>query len=597
MKPTIVRLVLLGLAALVYDVCPAVAAQTGRQVFRVADYGAHPNTTSDSGPGIRKAIAAAIATGKPADVEFDNGAYRVAPISSGTWWGKEAISVLGAKDLVLRGSIKTAIIVTDPNSAGIDLRNCEKVAAQRLTIDYDPVPQVLSKVVAIDPDHKFIEVEQQPCDRDLMTFADPCFLDSKAPFMTTTYRFLKDGKPMWGYEPVGLTVGERTGPNRWKLMPKQFSTILSDAISVAGLRVGDLLVSSVSHDGGAAFSMIDNKSAQARQITIHASPGLAFFPHENDSVSLIGCVIEIKPGSHRVLASTADGIHARGNRHIDIEDCSIEGTGDDAMNLHSEAAIPIERLSPASFVFKRNMYTVRSSDTFEQLRPDTGLIIGRYVVKNVDSSPKDGWHVEFTDRVPDVVIGKDLFFNLNEGNNDFIVRNNLFGTHRGRDLLIQANKGVVEHNRFANRRTILLPRIVSSNPGFDRAMENLCGVCIQIAFESNFPGGPITQGVTIRDNVFEGNDFRSPAIWISALRSCRDIAIEHNTFKNRNTSVVVASSVTNLIIKDNKVSGRGARMSATPVVPAFDLRQCVNPIASDNIVDSGLFTEQAGLRQ
>jgi len=600
--------VMAAMCAFMLSGATATASPLDRQAFKVSDFGAVANSNVDSGPAIRKAIAAAIAFGRPSDVVFDNGTYRVSSTKENAWWPKAAIVVIGAKDLVLRGTGKTVIVVTDPLSAGIVLRDNETVGAQGLTIDYDPVPQVVSKVVGIDPDHNFIEVEQLQPDPDMMTFADPLFQDANVHMLYTTFEFRKDGSPMWGVEPVGLTLAGPTVANRFKLaIPVHVGHTRRDAISVAGLRVGDLLISSSPTGGGAAFSMIRNKSAQARAITLHASPGLAFFPFANDTVSLIGCVIEIKPGSHRILASDADGIHGRSNRHIDIENCSFSGTGDDGINLHASAAVPLSRLSPTTLSFKRTTYTVRQGDTLEQVRPETGVVIGKYLVKSVDNTGKDGMHVEFDVPVPDVNMGTDnmtgdQFFNLTESNEDCIVRNNVFATHRGRDLLLQVHRGLIEHNRFDNQRTLLDPPIVSSDPGFDNAMMWLASTSIEICYDPSWGEGPITEGVTIRDNTFTGSQYRSPAIWIqdhlranggySGVGSHKDVTIEGNTFKNRNASAVVAQFVTNLVIKDNKVIGRGARMGAASADPAFDLKQCPGAVVSGNAVEKGLFTKE-----
>jgi len=596
MKKTIMALVLLVIGALLVGGSVGNATPVQRRVFNVADFGATPNTQADSGPAIRKAIAAAIASGQPADVVLRDGTYRVGSITVGTWWGKEAVVVYGAKDLVLRGSGKTVLMVTDPLSAGVVLRNCEKVEAQRFTIDYDPVPQVISKIVAIDPDHNFVEVQQLHGDPDLMTFADPRIQDPSLHILATTYEIRKDGSPMWGYEPVGLMVAGPMGPDHWKLaVPPHPFNIRRDAISIAGLRVGDLLNSKTYACAGAAFSMIANKSSLARDITLHASPGLAFFPHLNDSVSLIGCVIEIKPGSHRVLSTDEDGIHARGNRRIVIENCSIAGTGDDAINLHSEAIVPTQRLSDAAFVLATGTYSVRTGDILELLSPTTGPIIGKYKVKSVDNTFKDGAHVDFTEALPDLKIGSDFFGNLNEANNDFIVRNNTINTHDGRDLLIQASRGLVEHNVFNNQRAILKPPIVSTSPGFNDAMRRLGSASLYMCISAH--DAPLTQGVTIRDNRFNGCEFPSPPIWITdnsrpggGLYS--DITIEGNTFTNSNTSVIVARSVTNLVIKNNRVVGKGATMESPPKLAAFDLHGCINPLVLGNTIDSIQYTKE-----
>lgn len=585
---------------------PYARASDHRQVFNVGDFGAVANSSSDSGPAIRKAIDAAVLSGHPADVVLGDGTYRLGSITDGAWWPKAHLVISGAKDLVLRGSGKTVLVMTDPGAAGVVLLNCDKIVAQRLTIDYDPVPQVLSKIVAIDPDHNFIEVEREAGDPDLLTYDQTLFQEPGRSMLGTTYEVRPDGSVAWGLVPVGLTMAGQTGPCIYKLTtPPNPAHTRRDAIAVAGLHVGDLFVTSAGGNTGAAFSMIKNKNAEARQITLHASPGLAFFPFNDDSVSLIGCIVEIKPGSHRALSTAADGIHARGNRHIVIEGCSIAGTGDDAINLHSSAAVPLSRQSPTGLIFRGATYSIRPGDTLEQARPETGLVIGRYLVKSVDDTHRYEVRVEFSEPIGDVNFGTNLatgdqFFDLNEANNDFVVRNNTIGTHRGRDLLISAYKGLVEGNHFNNRRRVVKPVVASSDPASVYGLDWGTGLSIVMCYDTGWGEGPLAEGITIRDNVFTGFETKSPAIWIGdALRggvpqsnagSHKDIVIEGNTFKNRNISAVIAHFVTNLVVKNNKVIGRGMNMSATPNVPAFDLRNCTGVEASGNLVEEDLFT-------
>lgn len=584
------------------------ASPVNRHVFRVADFGATPNTDTDSGPAIRKAIAAAIVCGQPADVVLDNGIYKVGSVSDAEWWHKSGIVIQGATDLDFMGSGKTTLIFTDPWAGGIDIKECGRIVAQSLTIDYDPVPQVLSKIVAIDPDHKFIEVEAAPSDRDMMSFSEPHFLKPDINAFTWVYKAMPDGGPMWGEEGVSLKLDGNTGPNRWKLaLPAKALASHRNGLEVCGLRVGDELLSSTFGYQGSAFTMAGNKHAEAHDITLLAAPDLAFVPVSNDYALFDGCVIKVKAGSHRGLSANADGIHGINNRHIEIENCSFSGLGDDGINIHAAAMRPLKSLSATSLLFNRLTWTrwplpPRAGDTIEQVRTETGVIVGRYVVKSVDDTQKDGIHIEFAQPVPDVVFGldspADQFFNASEANNDCVIRNNYFGVHRGRDLLLQAIGGLVEHNEFNDQRTILKPSSMSSDPGFNDAMMWLMGTSIEVAYYPGWGEGPIGEGITIRDNTFNGCEFRSPAIWLhdslrthATMGSHKDFTIEGNTFKNRNASAVVAQFVTNVVVKNNKVVGKGVSMGATPADPAFDLRQCASPIATGNLVDANLFTK------
>lgn len=561
-------------------------------MFDVSEFGAVAGSDVDAGPAIRRAIDAAEAFGGPSEVRFGDGVYLIGSIGDGsgatTWWSKAHLVVSGARDIVIAGSGQTVLAMTDPGAAGIVVKDCERVTAENFTVDYLPAPMTMSKVVAIDPNHNFIQVEPLSNHADLIGYDNRVFQDAATRTLGTTYQVSDDGRVSWGLEPLALVFAGQTGVSRYALaVPYSPSRDRRDTISVAGLRLGDLLVDSCV-TGGAAISFIHNRRVLAQGVTLWASPGLGFFPHENDTVAFRDCKICIKPGSGRVLSTNSDGIHARGNRHIEIEDCVFEGMGDDAVNLHSFAAAPSARLGPNEFVFKPGTYSIRIGDILEQVRPETGTVIGNYLVESVDDTQSDGIHVQFSTPIADVALGGDLragdqFFNLDEANNDFVIRNNVFGTHRGRDLLIEANSGVVEANKFVNLRTLPQPPAVSSDRGFDLAMEWLMGTSIQICYDPAWGQGPVTTGVSIQGNEFEGSALRSPAIWIAdRLRggsatsdsSHSGITILNNTFENRSEPAVVARYVRDLTVENNRITGKGAGGSAADV--GFEVKDCPN---------------------
>ncbi|MDR3708469.1 MAG: hypothetical protein P4L33_09210 [Capsulimonadaceae bacterium] len=596
---------LLGFAALALDASFAHASPLTRKAFSVADFGATPNTDADSGPAIRKAIAAAVASGQPADVVFGGGVYTIKSIPDHVWWERYAIMVDGAKDLRLLGRPKTTLVIADPWAGAIDLENCLHVVAQDLTIDYDPVPQVTGTIVSVDPDGGFIEVEDAPADPDMMSIGDPVLGQPGKKFYSFNYQRASDGSPIWGIEGVDLERAEQTGPHRWKLAVTQKPTFTRrDGIHIAGLKAGDLFMASSFAYVGHALNMANNKYVEARRITVHAAPGMAFVPVSNDEVRIVDCIMEIKPGSRRVLSADSDGIHGVCNRRIVIEGCSLAGNGDDTINLHASAIGAISRTAQNALVFRRGWnrfsYPPRVGDTIEQVRPVTRHVIGKYVVKSVDDTQKDGCHVVFLQDAPDVEFAAtrnagDQFFNLNESNPDCMIRGNTFGTHRGRDVLLQSIGGVVENNRFVKRLSELNPPVVSTDPGFHKAMMWLMGASVVVGFDPSWREGPIAEGLTIRDNEFVGSEYRAPAILLGnadggiQATTYNNFTVAGNRFINRSAPAVVARHVAGLTIKNNKVTGRAENQAGTSGDPVFDLKGCAPPQLSGNKVEDGLY--------
>jgi hypothetical protein len=101
----------------------------GSAKFFVRDFGALPNDAQADGEAIRKCIASAQASGKPAEVVFQVGTYRVdtAPVVGGEL---VSLPVRGARDLTLRGAKggTTTLVFTNPSAVGVLFEGCTDVA-------------------------------------------------------------------------------------------------------------------------------------------------------------------------------------------------------------------------------------------------------------------------------------------------------------------------------------------------------------------------------------------------------------------------------------------------------------------------------------
>ena len=93
----------------------------GSAKFAVCDFGAVPDDAQGDGDAIRKCIAAAQATGEPAEVVFGAGTYRVGPAPAANG---ELVSlpVREARDLTLRGAKGGATMLVFTNVAQIRRR-------------------------------------------------------------------------------------------------------------------------------------------------------------------------------------------------------------------------------------------------------------------------------------------------------------------------------------------------------------------------------------------------------------------------------------------------------------------------------------------
>jgi len=87
------------------------------------------------------------------------------------------------------------------------------------------------------------------------------------------------------------------------------------------------------------FKVVDCSDLTFNGVDINSIPGMGWFLEGSmHDFQLVNCKILRATGSRHPLTTAADGIHVdEFINNLNIENCSITGTGDDAMNVHNES--------------------------------------------------------------------------------------------------------------------------------------------------------------------------------------------------------------------------------------------------------------------
>jgi len=234
---------------------------------------------------------------------------------------------------------------------------------------------------------------------------------------------------------------------------------------------------------------------------------------------------------------------------------------DDAINIHARAAAVVERLgSSRLLVNPSGTVQFQEGDRVQIYDPERGAI--RHAERVVTAvEPRDALvALDFDEPIGPVTSGTDFrdadhLFNLDACGAGSLIRNNRFGIHRGRGVLLKTVDARIEGNVFENRE------------GWAIAMHQL----------QSWGEGPAAQRVLIRDNTFEGmSPGWSPFIDIRPSRRgdvpaegrpVRDVRIEGNRMRNPGNGVLHASGVDGLTFVDNVVTcGAGSRLTPGPLL-------------------------------
>jgi hypothetical protein len=529
------------------------APAPGELVLNVAEFGAVADGVTDCTEAIRAAITRAKQHDGPSRIRFGRGDFRVKGTESGSFLGDAAITLEGCHSLTLEGEgERTVITVTDPRVGAIKVLRCQGVTVSGFAIDYHPVPFVQGTVVAADLAGGTYDVK-----------LDPGYDFLEASWMTAAEgRFgmsvVQGSRDAARYGPIALFSDYSRQPgDLWRFRARD-----TGPLRLWGIAPGARFAYKASRYTQSAFMAVSSSDVTLADYTVHAAPALATLWAFNDGTTIRGLVVKPSPG--RLMSSNADGIHAFGNRgQTLVEDCHFEGMGDDAINLHCRAGVVFRVESDTTIHIRAGAFECREGDLLQILDPVKGVVRAEATARAVRES--DGvYSVELARPVAGVVAGTthqeaDNVYNLSACSAGFVIHRNYFGQHRGRAILLRSVGGTISDNVF----------------------ENTQGNGVVITREGDWPEGPLSREISIRDNVFNGVGLGwAPCITVSAEktgkqlaegRDTRGITIEGNAFSHIRNSAVSVEAASHVLIARNRVVGAdGDKLGRKSPVIALD---------------------------
>jgi hypothetical protein len=544
--------------------------------FNISDFGAKPSSANVYS-ALKAAVAAAQTAGGPAEILFEPGAvYRISLPDGPDMQSKYALHIRNATNLVLNGQGAT-LLITHPEIGAVCTENSTGVEVKNFNIDYDPLPYAQGTIAAVNLSENWFELK---VDEGFMKPDRPCFERAMS-----KWGLIVGDQPGGGrrYGPAAVFADcrEKTGERIWRFHTPRNGTEYDSALSRAGLKPGDRYIH-MARNYAQAVAAKNCDGLLWDNITVYASPGLAFFPHITSHHMIRNCHVKVKDG--RIFSTNADGIHMRGSRgYVLIENCSFEGMADDAINVHS-SAMSVQGIPARDRVLvKKHTYSVRPGDVLELVHSASATVDGRYAVKAVQDAGAN-WLVALDRDLPPLVSGdgfdtSDNFYNISESADPFIIRNCRFGAYRGRGILVSAHGGLLENN------------VLDLNEGWGVVMH----------YESTrWAEGPIAYDVIVRNNEFHGHGGSAAAILAQAntgaggasnSRSFHDVRIEGNRFSDYGTPAVELHSSRDVLVLSNQVvcsdeAPRGRREYA-----AVELMNC------EKILIDGLDVQDRDPRQ
>lgn len=397
---------------------------------------------------LQKQIDEAIAAGQR-ELTIAPGTYREAPPRA----GRPHLRLAGVKDFTLIADGVT-VLCTSPDQA-LKLEDCANVTIRGLTIDYDPLPWTQGVIVAMDPEHRWIDIRVD--DGYPAAFEDT---GRRAIVHDAQTRLVKNGT--WTRHGVNVS------PREDGLVRLSWRNPITDTTAVGD---GVTLTRKVNTPHGVFVERSTDCTLQ--NVTLHATTSFGFFENHGGGNRYLGC--RVIPGppprgatAPRLLSSQADSFHSKSTvRGPIVEGCTFDSMGDDGIAINGQFALVIESdgtrlvLSPhreMPFSAGDRIHGVKKGGVSTEdvkivsLTPvEQPAVEGRAVQLEHWPELRLSEHLfkqqyELTlDRPLELSTG-DLVASPDRNGSGFVARNNTIRNTRARGILIKASYGVIEGN-------------------------------------------------------------------------------------------------------------------------------------------------------
>ena len=560
-------------------------------VFSVAKFGAVGNGATDDGPAIRKAIAAAIASGQPATVAFEPKVYRVEPRYD-RWC---AFAIEDARQVTLDGHGATLLL--HPDNRALLLYRCEGIVVRGFTVDFAPLPFTQGEVVAVDRAKKAIHVRIH----DGFPLPDGAlgrhgaFIEKGRHRYTHKWAYIGDARGLSKADRLYAITGNAKAGHADAILQTRvgerfvFPVVyrphkgFGDSRFIIGKTPGD---KGVFHTNPAGlFQVRFSRRCTLEDITVFSSPSMCFRLTGTQDVALRRVRIVYKPGSGRLMVSASDGMHCKNNKTGPvIEDCEFEGLLDDSINLSTMSEDVMERLSPTEFVtaYSDIAYyasSVAEGDTLLVYDPVRSVFLGEVTAAKVEFINSHHRRITIDRAVEGIVDAKTV------GRE----RTTRFYIKRAAPAVV---RGCTFRSQMKTAAVLRTPVVFERNTVHDTAY----GVHACNSFR--FGEGPLPYEQTYR-----GNRFRD--CWIAAIQLVRlghdrplapaggPVIVEGNTVVQGNGHGIGIHNLRAVTVRDNTIT---MRAGADRKLRAINLHNCADVAIAGCTIEDPRTTIRGAIR-
>ena len=527
-------------------------------VLQVDDFGAAGDGKGDDTAAVVAALEALKAAGPGSRLEFGAGkTYRLGSLRADTIY---QLDLRGFKDTTVDG--RGAMLLVTPEQATLRVRGCEGVTVRNFVIEQDPLGFTQGVVTAASPEQGWFEMQimagypplpapEELARRGFTGWEWGAFVD---PQLRRIRRGVRDH-----YRAERI---EQLDTGRLRVFVQPVFTP-----DLAAVRPGDIFVQPLEcndrprlaklNESPFSYNISFENSSDCvlENVTLYSGRNsmAADVTNNHGRITLRGFKVMVRPGTDRAISNWRDGIHCKDNRVGPlIEHCHFEGLLDDSINISQNTMMAERVIAPDTFrltkhpgrlPWTRETITVRVGDRLMVLYPTTGEYLGPFTVTAIAADDLQTVRLDrpLENVVPgQIVPGRDRlathFYNLDQSNAGFVIRNNIFGPQRRHAILAPSENGLIENNLIVGTGGAAIELINSIGFFYEgpiarnvvirnNTIRDCYGTPIVVGSDTGKTPTRQARNIRIADNLIEAEE--SPAIRIT---NAHDVVLENNRF-------------------------------------------------------------------
>jgi parallel beta-helix repeat protein len=320
--------------------------------------------------------------------------------------------------------------------------------------------------------------------------------------------------------------------------------------------IGSIFVSEGEHLSNRlcpAIRVFKSTNLLFNNINIHHAGAMGLIAERSEDITLDSFNVVLKPGSGRMITTTADATHFCNTKgKVIIRNCTFENMLDDATNIHG-TYVRVNKIIDDYTLAVETYHPHQNGYVFAEAG-DLVKIVDQFTLDSKTSNIQINKTEQINEKITFLTFSESIKgkVNLFDGiqnvswESSALLENNKIQNNRARSFLISTSKEVIVRNNYFSSQMSAL-RITG-----DLNLWNESGPCENLLIENNTFGDCLFVGDNTNYTIMIDPEYHDKKSIISKFS--KNITIKNNIFNSFKTNVLYGLSVDGLIFENNSIT-------------------------------------------